>query len=94
LRLLPDGRVFSARALAKIRSRDRGWRYASEQLVAAGAAPLLAHEDAPAWLARWLDPLTRRVHHRGNHKYAWVLDPRRRRHLAASLPFPKQVDLA
>ena len=37
LRLLPDGSALSGRAVAKIRSGERGWRYAVEQLVAAGA---------------------------------------------------------
>lgn len=88
-RMLPDGRVLSGRALSKIRKRETGWRYASEQLVAHGAAPLLAHEDSRAWLAHWLALLTRPLRHGGNHKYCWALRARDRARLPASLPYPK-----
>src|SRR5262245_32628487 len=54
LRLLPDGRVFSNRAAAKIRGRERGWRYAAAQLEAFGAAPLTDTMDARAWLHDWM----------------------------------------
>lgn len=90
LHLLPDGQVFSSRAMAKIRRRDRGWRYAAAQLEAVGATPLTDDEDAAAWLARWL-PQLRRVRHPGNFKYAWTLARRDRKHLPASLPYPKVV---
>ena len=90
-RLLPDGTVIHNRALAKIRQRDQGWRYAAAQLEAHGAEPLGETEDARAWLARWVPTLTRPLRHPGNHKYAWALDRRARRHLPASLPFPKLV---
>jgi hypothetical protein len=97
--LLPDGRVFSDRAQSKIRSRDRGWRYASAQLEDAGAA-LLTDEDAGAWLKRELPRVCRRIKHRGNHRYLWPLDRATRKalpaHLAArgvaSLPYPHQIE--
>ena len=73
LRLLPDGSILAPRALAKIRSRDRGWRYAAAQLERAGAAPLGEREDGAAWLARWLPALTRTIRHPGNLRYAWAL---------------------
>jgi len=92
LRLLPDGRVLSDRAIAKIRARDRGWRYASEQLVSFGATPLAADEDARAWLSTWLARLTRQVPHRGNHKYVWALATRIRRQLPLGKAYPKQID--
>lgn len=97
LRLLPDGSTFANRAAAKIRARDRGWRYAVERLVAHGAAPL-GDEDPRAWLARELPRVTRRIAHPGKHKYAWTLRGRDRRHLerwlrttrgVESLPYPK-----
>ena len=48
LHLLPDGSTFSARAAQKIRRGERGWRYAVEQLVSAGApAPT---GDLGSWL--------------------------------------------
>lgn len=89
LRLLPDGTAFHRRARSKIAARETGWRYAAARLEAAGAAPLGAHEDAAAWLARWLPRVTRALRHDGNHKYAWALAKRDRRHLPESLPYPK-----
>lgn len=82
IRLLADGNVFSARTISKIRSRERGWRYAVEQLVRAGAAALGEHGDARAWLTTWLPRLTRAVRHPGNHRYAFGLDRAVRRELA------------
>lgn len=65
LRLLPDGTVFSERAMSKIRSRDRGWRYSVAQLVAAGATPptadILPAAELAAWLALELPRVTRRL---------------------------------
>lgn len=73
-RLLPDGRVLHNRALAKLRKRDRGWRYVQAELDAQGV------EDVQA---------LRRKRHPGNHKYAWGLCPAVRRALPASRPYPK-----
>lgn len=87
LRLLPDGRTVHNRALAKVRKRERGWRYVVEQLVAYGAPE--PKGDLRAWLDDILPMLTRRVKHPGNLKYAWALDRRVRRHLPASKPYPK-----
>lgn len=89
LRILPDGAVLSARALSKLRTGDQGWRYAAETLQRAGAAPLPSFEQRREWLAEQLPGVTRTQRHRGNHKYAWVLKPRDRRFLPASLPYPK-----
>lgn len=89
LRLLPDGTVFSARAASKIRSRDRGHRYASEQLVRFGAEPLRDSEDASAWLRSALAATTTTMRHPGNHKYVWGLVRSVKRALPASLPYPK-----
>jgi hypothetical protein len=66
----------------------RGWRYAAALLEEHGAAPLGAG-DPEAWLAEWLPRLTRRKRHPGNHRYAWTLQRRDRRHLPASMPYPK-----
>lgn len=89
MRLLPDGRALCNRAAAKIRARDRGYPPFARLLAKLGAEPLLPEEDSAAWLARWLPRLTRAVRHPGNHKYAWALDPRLRRHLPKSKPYPK-----
>jgi hypothetical protein len=94
LRLLPDGTVFSDRAAQKIRSRERGWVYAVDQLVAAGApAPILTQTTEAglrAWLAEHLPRVTRTLRHPGNHKYAWALSRAIRRHLPESLPYPER----
>lgn len=71
LHLLPDGTVFSARNESKIRRGERGWRYAAEQLVAHGAPP--PSGDLRAWLTSSLALVTRRLRHRGNHKYLFPL---------------------
>jgi hypothetical protein len=82
LKLLPDGRVLSARAISKLRAGERGWRSSAAPLVAAGAPP--PPEDADrrrTWLKRALARFTRTIRHPGNHKYAWSLDR------AVRLPF-------
>lgn len=91
LRLLPDGKVFSARAISKVRARERGWRYSVEQLVAAGAAePESTTVDGlRAWLAAELPRITRAMRHRGNHRYLFGLTASVRRRLPSSLPYPK-----
>jgi hypothetical protein len=91
LRLLPDGSVFSSRAMQKIRSQERGWRYASEVLRTFGAARL--HGDPAAWLKHWLPRITRTVAHPGNYKYAWPLTRVARKVLSASLSYPKHMPL-
>lgn len=98
--LLPDGRSYARRALSKIRARaegdrgekSRGWRYAVEQLVAAGA-PAPGH-DLGAWLDREFPKIAREVHNPGKLKYAFALHPkallpRLRTSLPASLPYPR-----
>jgi hypothetical protein len=92
--LYDDGRMVQTRSLAKIRRRDQGRRYAADQLVAMGAQPLpddASSEDATAWVRHWLEKLCRRVKHPGNHKYAWMLQRKRRRHLPPSRPYPKVI---
>lgn len=100
LLLLPDGRPVHRRALAKIRAGHRGWRYAVERLVAAGApAPACLVAGVPdldelgRWVDRWLVALVRRVPHPGNHKYAFPLDRATRRHVGPANPaaYPKRV---
>jgi hypothetical protein len=73
LRLLPDGSLLSNRALQKLRSRERGWRYATGLLVKAGATPPHENESLTEWMNLWLPRLSRTFRHRGNHKYAWTL---------------------
>lgn len=88
--VLPDGRHFNNRQKAKVRNLESGWNYCAEQLVAFGAEMLDPdREDPRAWLARWASALCRRTRHPGNHKYAWTLHKRHRRHLPDSKPYPK-----
>lgn len=87
-RLLPDGTVLSARAIQKVRGREKGWRYTVERLVAFGAEE--PGDDLREWLSVWIPLLTRRWKHSGNHKYAWGLNRTVRRSLRTSLPYPKR----
>lgn len=94
IRMFPDGTVFSNVSSGKIRQRKTGWRYAASQLEAWGASPFAddATEDQRiAWLERWRAQLTRGVRHRGNHRYLWCLDRRRRREVLRfpTFPYPK-----
>lgn len=104
LLLLPDGRSFPRRALAKIRAGHKGWRYAVRALMAAGArgdVPECLRGDGPAdldelaeWLDLWLPRLVRRVPHPGNHKYAFPLTRATRRVVVPfgpPSPYPKRV---
>jgi hypothetical protein len=70
--LFSDGTSFFAGNLSKIRSRAKGWRYATEQLVAHGAEPP-PPGDLRAWLERELVRVTRKVKHLGKHRYLFPL---------------------
>lgn len=72
LRLLPDGSVLSDRALQKLRSGDKGWKYVAELLLAAGADES-PRSDLAGWARHWVPKLTRPSRHGGNHRYAWCL---------------------
>jgi hypothetical protein len=89
LKLLPDGRVLSARAISKIRAKERNWRGAAETLVALGAGEP-PEEDAArrAWLLDACARFTRTVRHSGNHRYAWALH--KAIALPSSLSYPKR----
>lgn len=87
LRLLPDGSVFSNRAASKIRGRERGWRYAVDQLVAHGAPE--PRGDLHAWLREVVPAVTRAMRHHGNHRYLFALSRAARRSLPAPLAYPK-----
>jgi hypothetical protein len=94
LRLLPNGQVFSERAISKIRRLERGWSHCVAALEAAGARPFDAAgdvADAQAWLSVELARVTRPLRHPGNLKYAWALARRVRRELPAGQPYPKRA---
>lgn len=81
--LLPNGTVFSERAMTKIRTRDRGYRYAVEQLVVHGAErPLDIGQDLGTWMHEQLRRIGRRIKHGGNHRYLWAIDKHLRRDIA------------
>lgn len=89
--LLPDGRPISSRALSKIRTNDRGHRYAAEQIAAAGGAPRGFGEDGADWLKRLeCSGFLSRQRHPGNHIYLFPLTKAAR--IAArtrpALPYP------
>lgn len=92
LKILPDGRSFNHRAEQKIRRQEQGWRYAAQQLESHGAEALTEGMDPKAWLELWLPRLTRPVRHKGNHKFCWAIDKALRKHLPASLKYPKLID--
>lgn len=95
LRLWADGTALHPRAIAKLATRERGWRYVVERLVEHGATPPAELGGGlDAWAAEWLGRLTRTVRHPGNLKYAWTLQRRDRRHLPASAPYPKACAFA
>lgn len=86
-RLLPDGSVLSARALSKLRLRDRGYRYVVDLLVAHGAPS--PSGDWRTWCAAAVRSVSRPYRHRGTHRYVWALDRRLRRHLPKGVAYPK-----
>ncbi len=92
LRLLPDGSVLHNRAVAKLRSGDKGRRYVGARLEALTGSRI--GDDVDAWLAEWLPRITRRLPHGGNHKYAFALDRRLRKRMPVSRPYPKFSPLA
>ncbi|HEX4081520.1 MAG TPA: hypothetical protein VHX40_01035, partial [Acidimicrobiales bacterium] len=96
--MLPDATVLSARALAKVRTGERGADYVERRLVAYGARPLRAGDDRRRWVLDALDAVgARRVRHRGNHRFAFAIgrsrsDRRRLVPAMTSLPYPKACD--
>jgi hypothetical protein len=86
---LPDGATFSARAAQKIRRQERGWRYAVEQLVAAGASAPTG--ELGTWLKTALTALAT-VRHPGNHRYAWAFRRADHRSLfSMRAPYPRAL---
>lgn len=93
LRLFPDGTVWSARAMQKVRAGERGWRGVVAHLAGYGATPL-AGDAGPAerlaWVRATASEITRPLRHHGNHRYAWALDRRARRAMSdATRAYPK-----
>lgn len=78
LRLLPDGRVASDRALSKLRTDDQGAAYTLALLNQAGAPARSPGESGAHYLHRLdLAGFFRRLRHPGNLVYGWHLKPHR-----------------
>ncbi len=96
LLLLPDGRVLSDRALAKVRAQHRGHAYVETLLCAYGAPPRRG-ADPSEWLTQALVAAgIRRLRHPGNHRYLFRLGDRAgRRSISVGVPaygYPKAID--
>lgn len=96
--LTPAGTVLSDRALSKLRTDDRGAAYAYAVLRQHGAPPRCLGETGPAYVGRALsEGPFRRMHHRGNHIYAFPIGTGQTRRkmrgkLEKNLPFPTVTD--
>ncbi|MFZ3481729.1 hypothetical protein [Sphingomonas sp. 3-13AW] len=74
LDIMPNGLVFSPRALSKLRAGETGSEYALRQLLSAGADEMRADEDAEAWVQRLrARGFFTRIRHPGTHKYLFPL---------------------
>ncbi|MFJ5926617.1 hypothetical protein ACIQF6_28840 [Kitasatospora sp. NPDC092948] len=100
LKILPDGRVLSERAVQKVRRQEQGHQYAERILCSFGARPLRAGDDPTLWLRRALaEAGVRTLRHRGAHRYIFRLRARRREREAIRLGvqpdprYPKAPDL-
>jgi len=73
--LLPDGTTLNARAAQKIRTGERGWRYAADRLATfPGARPPAPGQAGAGWLAETLNAIgATRIRHPGCHRYAFTL---------------------
>lgn len=89
LHLLPDGTVFSRRAISKIRNEERGWQHCAATLIQHGARYERGEPLGP-WLEWWLPRVTRPLRHPGNHKYVWAVDRRLRPALPSARAYPKR----
>ncbi|HEY5658341.1 MAG TPA: hypothetical protein VIY27_11195 [Myxococcota bacterium] len=89
LRLLPDGTCLHRRARAKLRAGERGAAYVERLLASHGARARRPGEARARWADDVITKVTRPLRHAGNHKYAWALRRADRRHMPASLPYPK-----
>lgn len=83
----------SDRAISKIRCDESGHAGSERRLIALGARPRAAREPGRAWLEEALAAVgATLLEHRGNHRYAHVIGPRRDRRplTATAYPYPKK----
>ena len=98
LHVLPDGSVLNERALAKVRSGDRGRAYVERTLRRFGAPTRRRGESGSAWLEHALAAAgVRRLRHGGCHRYAFAIGGRAARRAARiglpERPYPKLPDV-
>ena len=93
--VLPDGTIFSPRAMQKIRKQERGHEYAEQQLIVCGAPVLRTGQKPAAWLAEALRAVGGRTfRHPGCIRYAFRLGTTRAQRRGvyidpAAEPYPK-----
>lgn len=97
--VLPDATVLNDRAMAKVKSQQRGHEYVERRLIGFGARPPRAFEDMATWLAEALAMIgAHRLKHSGNHRYAFTLGtPRERKIIRLGFErqqYPKSIDRA
>lgn len=73
LLLAPNGTVVCGRALSKIRRHEKGWEYATRQLIDAAASPRQFGESPAEWVTR-VTATFRKIRHPGNLVYVFGLD--------------------
>ena len=74
LDIMPNGLVFSPRALSKLRAGETGAEYALRQLLAAGADDIGTGESPDEWVSRLrMRGFFTRIRHPGTHKYLFPL---------------------
>ncbi len=72
--IMPNGQPISSRAISKIRNAESGQRYATDQLLRAGARSQRCSETGTEWLADLeRSGFLRRQRHPGNHTYLFPL---------------------
>lgn len=91
--LLPDGTIFSPRALQKARAGECGRKYAVEMLTKFGAPEPGPYEPTDLWLKTWLSVIARPLRHRGCLRYAWGLHRAIKRQMGPGLPYPTWEEL-
>jgi hypothetical protein len=91
--LLPDGTIFSPRALQKARAGERGRRYAVETLTRFGAPEPAAGESVADWLRVQLPAIATPFPHSGCLRYVWSFHRLLKRRMGNGLRYPTWAEL-
>ena len=92
--LTPDGRLFSERALSKIRLEEQGVDYAERDLLERGAPSRQSGESRPEWIARlFAEGFLSTRRHPGNWIYSFGLTKKAkaRSRSLGSVPYPRRT---